>query len=201
MMQQCESSEHKATLASEKEETLAQIKLARERASARKEALTSNEQCFSQQAEPTTEGFEQLPVRTNIKTRAPHSMVEPEPDFSEETDELPSVLYTLKVNSVTNMVVNQMFPDPADNLTRGPIIWSDFLTAMTELGFGTQVYGGSALKFRGQIMLPKSTETQDRSIVVHRPRPGNELTPVEIRIFGKRCTKRFGWQRVHFKAN
>jgi len=70
---------------------------------------------------------------------------------------------------------------------------------MADLNFKMKPVGGSMVTFQGEIMLPTSLAPQKRSILVHRPHPGNEMTRVKVRKEGSRCSRRFLWQRANFE--
>lgn len=39
---------------------------------------------------------------------------------------------------------------------------------------------------------------ETRGIIIHRPHPDPEMRPEVLQGIGRRCTKHFGWGRMHF---
>ena len=113
----------------------------------------------------------------------------------------PPVLYTLKHNSIPFQVIALMFPDRGNGIEEGgkQIDWLDFLSTMKTLGFAVEHRGGSAFTFKGAIRLPSDQLTlQKRSISVHMPHPSTEMSSILLQSLGRRCNRRFGWQRANF---
>ena len=118
-----------------------------------------------------------------------------------ETEKPPPVLYTLKRNSIPFQVIALMFPDRSNGIEEGgkTVEWLDFLSTMRTLGFAVEHRGGSAFTFKGAIRLPSDHPTlQKRSISVHMPHPSTEMSPILLQSLGRRCNRRFGWQRANF---
>ena len=118
-----------------------------------------------------------------------------------ETENPPPVLYTLKHNSIPFQVITLMFPDRSNDIEEGgkTVEWLDFLSTMKTLGFAVEHRGGSAFTFKGAIRLPGDHLTlQKRSISVHMPHPSTEMSPILMQSLGRRCNRRFGWQRANF---
>ena len=113
----------------------------------------------------------------------------------------PPVLYTLKQNSVPFQVIALMFPDRSNGIEEGgkKVEWLDFLSTMKTLGFAVEHRGGSAFTFKGAIRLPSDhLALQKRSISVHMPHPSTEMSSILLQSLGRRCNRRFGWQRANF---
>lgn len=189
MMRYGESMAHEAATASEKADILARIELVKEQVILKKKAPSDSRNFFPQQADTPAKGSKQPPIMVKKKTRPSQTPQELASDASEEIFESPSTLYTVKRDSATYKVVSHMLPAPSNDSIRGPIAWSDLVTGMVDLGLGIQGYCESAVTFRGDIMLPTSKEPQERSMVVHRPHPGIQLSPVQIRNVGKRISR------------
>ncbi len=128
----------------------------------------------------------------------------------------PHVLYTLKSKSISLKVLDSMFPDRyVEGIgVQGKIDWLDFVAMMTSLGFEAEHRGGSAFTFKGEIRVPvqlqgndasvpraKDYEIRKRSITVHRPHPNSEMVPSMLQGLGRRCSRRFGWERAHFAGD
>ena len=218
MMKQGDSPENKAQLDLEKKQILTRLQVAEERALARsvippKDATGG----FAAQHDPPAHRIQE-PVKEKNKTRpestpasaglhAKYAAAFANLAIDESTDEakkLPPVLYTLKPNSVASQVVSLMFPDRSKGIEEGgkSIGWLDFVSTMDTLGFAAEHRGGSAFTFKGAVRLPSDPLTlQKRSIGVHMPHPSTEMGPVLLQSLGRRCNRRFGWQRAHFAAD
>lgn len=206
-MKQCDSLENVAQLDSEKRMILDRLKAAKERALARKAAPPQEEIIsFNAQQEAEVKYRVPKPIKAKTKTRRddasePHSLPE---DSKGAVEETPIVLYKLKPASITEKVVRLMFPDPNEDVTKekSRIDWMGFVAAMKTFGFRAEHRGGSAFTFKGEIMLPDTTlAAQKRSFTVHRPHPDTEMGPFNLRILGKRCNRRFDWQRANFAVD
>ncbi|KAF6227588.1 hypothetical protein HO173_012117 [Letharia columbiana] len=206
-MRQSGSEENAAQSDSERRMVLDRLKAARERASARK-AAPQQEECRSFGTQQEVEAKDRLPqpVKTKTKTRRGHasesgSLSE---DNESAVEETPPVLYKLKPASTAEKVVRLMFPDPNEDMTKekSSADWIHFVAAMTTLGFRAEHRGGSTFEFRGEIMLPDTTlAPQKRSFTVHRPHPDTEMGPIIFQSLGRRCNRRFGWQRANFATD
>lgn len=119
------------------------------------------------------------------------------------TEKPPPVLYTFRQNSVPFQVISLMFPDRSKGIEEGAkmVEWLDFVSTMKALGFEAEHRGGSAFTFKGAIRLPSDPLTlQKRSISAHMPHPSTEMSPILLQSLGRRCNRRFGWQRANFAA-
>ena len=206
-MKQCESPENVARLDSERHIVLDRLRAAKERAAAR--SVTPSQEAikpFSGQQEAETSYQQPEPLKIKTKTRpgnASESGDVPEDKGAAAAEETPLILYKLKPASITAKMVRLMFPDPTEDTTKekSSIDWIDFVAAMTSFGFLAEHRGGSAFTFRGEIMLPNTTlVAQKKSFTVHRPHPDTEMGPILLQSLGRRCNKRFGWQRANFAA-
>ncbi|CAD6587437.1 MAG: hypothetical protein ASARMPRED_003099 [Alectoria sarmentosa] len=203
-MKQCESPKNVARLDSERRMVLDRLQAAKERTSARKVAPSKEEfKAFGAQQESEAKYRVPKPPKTKTKTRRgdasePSSLPENNENAVEDT---PPVLYKLKPASIADKVVRLMFPDPNEDITkeRSSVDWMGFVAAMTTFGFGAEHGGGSGFTFKGEIMLPDTTlAPHKRSFTVHRPHPDTEMRPIILQSLGKRCNKRFDWQRANF---
>jgi hypothetical protein len=224
LMRQCDSSDHTALLTAEREEILGQLQAEKEeariaaeevqaavekvKAAAKKaQAKADKAQSAAEKAQADLEIAQEIAqaemevaqaVAKKAQAKAhlgPTSGSEP----SHEATKAPPVLYTLKRGSITQEIVSIMFPESRDESIKGTVPWSDFAKAMADLNFKMKPVGGSMVTFQGEIMLPTSLAPQKRSILVHRPHPGNEMTRVKVRKEGSRCSRRFLWQRANFE--
>ncbi|KAK4895681.1 hypothetical protein LTR27_006162 [Elasticomyces elasticus] len=65
-----------------------------------------------------------------------------------------------------------------------------FVALLVDLGCTVEQHSGSAVTFR----------RENRSVVVHRPHPDSNITPIMLKAIGKRVTKYFGWDDAIFMA-
>ena len=203
-MKQCDSSENIAMMDEEKRVVLDRLQAAKERALARK-AAPSQEEFLSVSAQQEAEAKYRVPepLKTKTKTRRaeisePHSLPD---DIEDKAEETPPVLYKVKLGSTAQKVVSLLFPDRNEDNSKekSSVDWMDVVAAMTVFGFRAEHRGGSAVTFRGEIMVPNATLTpEERSFNVHRPHPDTTMGPISLQSLGKRCNRRFGWQRGNF---
>ena len=217
MMKQGDSLENKAQLDLEKGQVLARLKAAREKASARsaippKDATGGFSPEHTQPArripEPAKEKTKTRPENTSASggLQAKYAAAFASLSIDEEpaqTEKPPPVLYTLEPNSVELRVISLMFPDRSQGIEEGAgtVDWLDFVSTMVTLGFAAEHRGGSAFTFKGAVRLPGDPSAlQKRSIGVHMPHPSTEMGPVMLQSLGRRCNRRFGWQRGNFRC-
>ncbi|KAM0798500.1 hypothetical protein BDR22DRAFT_375830 [Usnea florida] len=203
-MRQCGSLENIAMLDEEKRVVLDRLQAAKERALARK-AAPSHEGFLSVSAQQEAEAKYRVPetLKTKTKTRraevsGPDSLPDKIEDKAEET---PPVLYKVKLGSTAQKVVSLMFPDRNEDIAKekSSVDWTDVVVAMTVFGFRAEHRGGSAVTFRGEIMVPNANLTpEERSFNIHRPHPDSIMGPITLQSLGRRCNRRFGWQRGNF---
>ena len=205
MMKQCESIENVARLATEREDFLACIQTARQRAVARKTVPTSTENDLSAAQVDLQMKYRYEPPVEKIKTRPPQTSITPDDSsvdkITPEVHQIPQNLYEFKENSAAAKVIRHLFPGSGDGRHKGVgcVDWLDFVTTMKDLGFGAEHGGGSAFIFKGTINLPQGMSNQQkRSIVIHRPHPDTEMGPGMLRGIAKRLSRRFGWEQSHF---
>ena len=118
-----------------------------------------------------------------------------------EAEKPTPILYTLERESITLQVISLMFPDRSNGIEGGgkTVDWLEFISTMNALGFRAEHRGGSAFAFKGAIKLPYDPSTlHKRSICVHMPHPSTEMGPILLQSLGRRCNRRFGWQRESF---
>lgn len=122
-------------------------------------------------------------------------------DEINEAEKPPPILYRLKPGSIEAKMVRIMLPDPNEDVSKdkSSVDWINFVGGMTAFGFRAEHRGGSVFTFGGDIMLPDNTlAPQKRSFNVHRPHPDTEMGPILLHSLGRRCNRRFGWQRGNF---
>lgn len=217
MMKQGDSPENKARLDLERQQILGRLQTARQRTLAKSiiPPKDSASPFTAQHDQPLRRVLE--PAREKTKTRSEANsastglqvetavalanlVIDTETDVVKRPT---SALYSLKQNSIEFQVMSLMFPDRSTGIEeRGKMIdWHDFVSTMKKLRFTAEHRGGSAFTFKGGIRLPSDPSTpQKRSFNVHRPHPDTEMGPILLQSLGRRCNKRFGWQRANFAA-
>lgn len=75
--------------------------------------------------------------------------------------------------------------------SQGRTRWDDFVGAMVDAGCSATHGGGSAVTFENE-------RNKQGSIVIHRPHPDSSIDPVMLKAFGKRLTRRMGWDENTF---
>ncbi|CAD6580474.1 MAG: hypothetical protein ASARMPREDX12_009578 [Alectoria sarmentosa] len=214
-MKQADSAENKAQLDLERQQILGRLQIARQRALTKSVIPPKDTTCgFAGQHDQPAYRIP-YPAKEKTKTRpdlAPTS-ASPHAKYAaifanlvideeiKEAEKPPPVLYTLKRNSVAFQVVSLMFPDRSQGIEEGAksADWLGFVSTMDTLGFRAEHGGGSGFTFRGEIVLSTSpSKREKRSIGIHRPHPSTEMGLVQLQKLGRRCNRRFGWQRASF---
>ena len=215
MMKQGVSPNFTKELDRERQQILGRLETVRQRAVARSvipqkdtasSLSTSRDQPAHQTQAPTKEKIKTRPdaLSASASLHAKYAAAFADlviDDEAGETEKPPPVLYTLKHNSIPFQVIALMFPDRSNGINEGgkTVEWLDFLSTMKTLGFAVEHRGGSAFTFKGAIRLPSDHLTlQKRSISVHMPHPSTEMSPILLQSLGRRCNRRFGWQRENF---
>ncbi|KAI0425670.1 hypothetical protein F5Y09DRAFT_352109 [Xylaria sp. FL1042] len=84
--------------------------------------------------------------------------------------------------------IRLMFPSTPEEASRS-LQWTDFVYAMSDMGFIARYNGGSAVSFEAD---------GQRRIVFHKPHPEPKIAPVMLQVMGARMNKWFGWERENF---
>ena len=217
MMKQGDCPENRAQLDIEKQQILARLQAARERALVKsvippKDTASSlpalHDQAAQNIQEPAKEKVKTRPgaLSASASLRAKYAAAFATLVIDDEVDEKgkqPPILYHFKPKSLALEVISLMFPDRSKGIGDGArtVEWLDFVSTMRTLGFAAEHRGGSAFTFKGAIRLPSDPLTlQKRSISVHMPHPSTEMSPILLQSIGRRCDRRFGWQRANFGA-
>ena len=215
VMKQGDSLEHKAQLDLEKRQIVSHLEAARQRTLA-KSMLPHKDTPGGFLMQPDHPANRtQKPVKEKAKTRpdALSSSTSLHTRFAtaftdlviadeiHEAEKPTPILYTLERESITLQVISLMFPDRRKGIEEWgkTVDWLEFVSTMNALGFGAEHRGGSAFAFKGAIKLPHDPSTlHKRSISVHMPHPSTEMGPILLQSLGRRCNRRFGWQRGNF---
>lgn len=214
MMKQGDSIEHMAGLDLERHQILARLQAGRRRALA--ESATPPQISASllnaQRDPPNYRTYE--PAKEKVKTRPEDTSASATmgakyaaafanlsvDDGTETVEKPPPILcHFKKLNEF--QTISSIFPDRSKSIEEGgkTMEWLDFVSTMKTLGFNAEHRGGSAFTFKGAIRLPSDpSNPQKRSIGVHRPHPDTDMGPILLQSLGRRCSRRFGWQRGNF---
>ena len=219
MMKQGDSLENKAQLDLEKRRILNRLEAARQRTLVKSMVphkdttggfLMQSDHPASHTPKPAKEPAKEktktrpdaLSASTSLHTRLATAFTNLVIDEEIHEAQKPTpILYTLQRESTTLQVISLMFPDRSDGIEGGgkTVDWLEFVSTMNALGFGAEHRGGSAFAFKGAIKLPCDPSTlHKRSISVHMPHPSSEMGPILLQSLGRRCNRRFGWQRGNF---
>ena len=215
MMKQGVSPSFVRELDGEREQILRRLETARQRAVAKSviperdtasSLLTPRDQPAHQIQAPAKEKIKSRPddLSASARLHAKYAAAFANLVIDDELDGIekpPPVLYTFKHNSIPSQVIALMFPDRSSGIEEGGkrVEWLEFLSTMKTLGFAVEHRGGSAFTFKGAIRLSNDHLTlQKRSISVHMPHPNTEMSSILLQSLGRRCNRRFGWQRANF---
>ena len=93
---------------------------------------------------------------------------------------------TTAVSKRAYKVFSALFYDPINDPPPGEIPWSDFLHALSSIGFAVEKQYGSAWLFT-----PPSS--QQRTIIFHEPHPSRNIPIRIVRRYGRRLGRAYGW--------
>lgn len=217
MMKQGDSPENKARLDLERQQILGRLEAVKRKAMA-ESATPPKDFASAFNAQHNLPDYRtQQPAKEKTKTRpditsasavlhAKYAAAFANLALDEETDKAekpPPTLYTFKRNSTEFQTLSSMFPDRSKGIEEAgkTMDWLDFVSTMKALGFTAEHRGGSSFTFKGAIRLPHDpSNLHKRSIGVHMPHPSTEMGPILLQSLGRRCNRRFGWQRGNFAA-
>jgi len=130
------------------------------------------------------------PIKVKVKTRG--SAVVPDDIAPEDAPPVPvPPVPTITVSSRAYKVFRVLFYNPLHDIPPGEIPWSEFLYALSSIGFGVQKQNGSAWLFT-------PSGTPQRSIIFHEPHPSSKI-PIQIaRRHGRRLSRAYGWATETF---
>ena len=130
------------------------------------------------------------PIKVKIKTRG--TATAPDDMAPEDAPPAPvSPLSTITVSRRAYKVFYELFYNPMHDLPPGEIPWSEFLYALSSIGFAVQKQNGSAWLFT-------PSGTAQRSIIFHEPHPSSKI-PIHIaRRHGRRLGRAYDWTTETF---
>jgi hypothetical protein len=129
------------------------------------------------------------PIKVKIKTRGSAAPDEMAP---EDAPPVPvSLRATITVSRRAYKVFSVLFHNPMHDLPPGEIPWSEFLYALSSIGFAVQKQNGSAWLFT-------PSGTAQCSIIFHEPHPSSKI-PIHIaRRHGRRLRRAYDWTTETF---
>ena len=151
----------------------------------------------SPKADLTVTQKQKIKTKGDLITVATQSL-DKDRQSTQQEEYTPPGLYAL--DQKHSRLLDQLFGTLDNNAVRTPEDWKAFETFMADVGFGMERCGGSMVRFEGTIALEEAGEKVEkhRSIMIHRPHPGNEMAPEMLSDIGRRLARRFGWTRQHF---
>ncbi|KAK2755094.1 hypothetical protein FQN54_006623 [Arachnomyces sp. PD_36] len=102
---------------------------------------------------------------------------------------------TFSVDARTHKVFRTIFFNPTVTSTPGELPWSDFLHAMSSVGFTIMKLYGSVWQFQ-----PTNLDVE-RNILFHEPHPRGKLPFTVARRYGRRLNRAYGWFGGMFVLN
>lgn len=94
---------------------------------------------------------------------------------------------TIAVNARALKVFRTLFFNPSPTATPGEVAWTDFVHALTSVGFAAEKLYGSVWQFR------PVTLSVDRNIQFHEPHPSGKIPFRDARRHGRRLNRAYGW--------
>jgi hypothetical protein len=166
------------------------------------EALSDSFACLSIELDKPGKfkGPEQVRA-SKVKTRGPshppdsNDVTPPVPDEPTPVPTPPFPVFTLPRRAYK--VFATIFPSPSDPSQGGEINWTDFLPAMTSIGFAAEKLYGSVWQFTPPDRLDWEN-TKTRAIQIHEPHPSPKMGFTTARRVGRRLGRRYGLTAERF---
>jgi hypothetical protein len=95
---------------------------------------------------------------------------------------------TIAVKQDTLSVVRKMFPGPGTRVDKGFVRWINLVQALNDCGMTATQGAGSTVNFRNK----------DGHISIHNPHPETKVDAINLRSYGQRLGKWFGWTNKTF---
>lgn len=105
----------------------------------------------------------------------------------------PKIQSTIAVDKRALQVFSILFHTPSRVAPPGEVLWTEFLHAMTSVGFEAEKLYGSVWQFT-----PRTLDVK-RSIQFHEPHPRGRIPFLTARRHGRRLLRAYGWQAETFK--
>lgn len=139
----------------------------------------------------TQESILPIPVKVKVKTRVQIIDSELTPETPQPAPE-PQLTPKITVSKRAYNVLSHIFHNPMDDKPPGDIPWTDFLHALSSIGFAVEKQNGSAWLFTPiQIAV-------ERPIIFHEPHPSSRISIHIARRHGRRLQRAYGWSSETF---
>ncbi|KAL8644898.1 MAG: hypothetical protein Q9226_007540 [Calogaya cf. arnoldii] len=113
---------------------------------------------------------------------------------TEDCNDQGSATRIFKVSKRGFKVFSTIFYTPTEEEEPpGEVPWSEFLSAMSSVGFSIKKLDGSAWMF-----VPANDEWR-QSILIHEPHPSSKIPFQVARRIGRRLWRRYGWTNENFR--
>ncbi|CAF9941525.1 MAG: hypothetical protein HETSPECPRED_003636 [Heterodermia speciosa] len=130
--------------------------------------------------------------KAKVKTRGaaplPSAATLPETVTDKDDDTEPR----LSVSPRAHKVFNTLFYVPSTSSQPGELAWTDFLHALTSIGFIAEKLYGSVWQFT-----PTKLDVE-QSIQFHEPHPKGKIAFTKARGWGRRLSRAYGWSGTTF---
>ena len=97
----------------------------------------------------------------------------------------------IAVNNRARKVFSVLFHNPMQDFSPGEIPWSEFLYALSSVGFAVEKQQGSAWLFTPSI-------PGNRPIIFHEPHPSNKIPIHQAQRHGRRLQRVYDWTNETF---
>lgn len=140
--------------------------------------------------------------KTKIKTRGtPRPVRESTPATQTDPPETPNDKPVIALDKRALKVFRTLFHTPSSSSIPGEIAWTDFLHAMSAVGFTSEKLYGSVWQFNPTEALKIGNGIDAaRSIQFHEPHPVAKVAFRTARRWGRSLTKWYGWTGEMFVA-
>ncbi|KAJ5738910.1 hypothetical protein N7493_002065 [Penicillium malachiteum] len=140
-----------------------------------------------------TKKVDSVQAKVKVKTRGK----EHDPTLAKEPEELqqPATAdsqLNLAVDARALKAFRTIFFNPSTTSNPGEVQWTEFLHAMTSLGFAVTKMYGSAWQFE------PTRPGMERNIQFHEPHPHSKLAFRVARRYGRRLSRAYGWSGETF---
>lgn len=142
---------------------------------------------LEESTERTLSPVQALPVKSKTKTRGVGSESVGEDSIVEDVMPAQDPLPKFTVSKRDYKVYSTLFRSPTEDGVPGELPWTDFLHALSSVGFSVEKLDGSAWIFR------PSHEAPERSIIFHEPHPSSKIPFRMARRYGRRLERAYGW--------
>lgn len=148
---------------------------------------------LEEHTERTQSPSQPLPNKAKIQIRGVGSESVPGEDLiAEDAVATEDTRPRFTVSKRDYKVYATLFRPPTEDGLPGEVPWTDFLHALSSVGFSVEKLHGSAWIFR------RTHEAPERSIIFHEPHPSSKIPFRTARHYGRRLEWAYGWSRETF---